>query len=503
MDLLHQRLLRRKPLGPGAVSTPGDSQAALAASIARHVASDIPASAADETLAGSAQDALSSERRAAETNLAWLRAGVLLVFTALMAVAVARPGLAGGAFAPGAVLVGAVGALAATGLLLALLRGWYAPLLRLVVPAVDSVLIGAGIILLDNGAPGVPPSPGVAAIGAAACLFLAFSGAARMSHASQRLSIALALVDWLFIALVLPIPLIPALFIGLLLVAAGVAGRHFTGRIRRVVENEIARGRLDRLYREAAAAIEAREEVLRIVAHDLRNPLNTINLTAEMMIEMAGDETAASRPLEIIMRNAATMDRLVHDLLDVARLEAGRVTIDAKETPVHPLLGRVLELTGASAAAAGIDLQVHAPEDVPALYVDGERVLQLFSNLVGNAIKFTPEGGRVTVRAAAAGGQVRFVVADTGPGIPPERIDHIFDKFWQADAGDRRGLGLGLAIARSIVDAHGGRIGIESRPGEGSEFWFTLPTARTGGTADAGATEPPVVAEGSRAHHPA
>lgn len=494
----------RDPAPGRAPGRAADSQVALAASIARHVALDIPAGEADDGLAGTVQAALSSERKGAELILAWLRAAVLLVFAALMAVGVARPSLAGATtLGPGAVLVGAIGAIAATGLLMALLRGWYVPLLRLVVPAGDSLLIGAGIILLDaaQGPPGGSPSPGVAAIGAAACLFLAFSGAARMSHASQRVSIALAIVDWVFIALVLPVPLIPALFIGLLLVAAGVAGRHFTGRIRRVVENEIARGRLDRLYREAAAAIEAREEVLRIVAHDLRNPLNTINLTAEMMLEMAGDETPASRPLEIIMRNAATMDRLVHDLLDVARLEAGRVSINAKETPVQPLLDRVLELTGASAAAAGIDLQLHTPDELPPLYVDPDRVLQLFSNLVGNAIKFTPEGGRVSVRAASAGRHIRFAVSDTGPGIPPERIDHIFDKFWQADAGDRRGLGLGLAIARSIVDAHGGRIGIESRPGEGSEFWFTLPTAHGADPGDA--EQPAVAADASGARYPA
>jgi signal transduction histidine kinase len=126
------------------------------------------------------------------------------------------------------------------------------------------------------------------------------------------------------------------------------------------------------------------------------------------------------------------------------------------------------------AAEKSLRLHVIVAEGLPTITADAGRVLQVLSNLVGNAVKFTPAGGRVTVRAEQVAGNVRFCVADTGSGIPPEQLPHIFGRLWQADRSDRRGIGLGLAIAKGIVEAHGGRISVESRVGEGTSFYFTL-----------------------------
>jgi signal transduction histidine kinase len=118
------------------------------------------------------------------------------------------------------------------------------------------------------------------------------------------------------------------------------------------------------------------------------------------------------------------------------------------------------------------------PDDLPPIHADSARIQQVLSNLVGNAIKFTPPGGRITVRAERAGpNEVRVVVSDTGPGIAPEMLPHVFSRFWQGKRSDRRGVGLGLSIAKGIIEAHDGRIWVESRPGEGTKFIFSLPTA--------------------------
>jgi signal transduction histidine kinase len=130
------------------------------------------------------------------------------------------------------------------------------------------------------------------------------------------------------------------------------------------------------------------------------------------------------------------------------------------------------------AAGRSIHLESGVDAGLPRALFDSARILQVISNLVGNAVKFTPMQGRVSIRCERATDEVRFAITDTGPGIPPEQLPHIFGRFWQANARDRRGVGLGLPIAKGIVEAHGGRIWVESKPGAGSTFYFTLPVAR-------------------------
>jgi signal transduction histidine kinase len=170
------------------------------------------------------------------------------------------------------------------------------------------------------------------------------------------------------------------------------------------------------------------------------------------------------------------MNRLIQDLLDAAKLEAGRVAIAARPIQVAPLMREAQEMLAPLAAEKGLSLDCKIAEPLPEVTADGGRVLQVLSNLVGNAIKFTPKGGRIVMRAEDAPGGVRFSVADTGPGIPEEQLTKLFGRFWQGNPADRRGIGLGLTISKGIVDAHGGRIWVESRVGEGTTFHFTLAT---------------------------
>jgi signal transduction histidine kinase len=159
--------------------------------------------------------------------------------------------------------------------------------------------------------------------------------------------------------------------------------------------------------------------------------------------------------------------------------------------PPGALLADALEAMGPQASAAGLALDVAdgaAAETLPTVSADADRVAQVFSNLIGNAIKFTPQGGRIVLGATAADGMVWFSVTDTGPGIPAEQLPNVFGRFWQASRRDGRGIGLGLAIAQGIVEAHGGRIGVDSEVGVGTRFWFgvpVIPTARSSGLSDA------------------
>jgi PAS domain S-box-containing protein len=234
-----------------------------------------------------------------------------------------------------------------------------------------------------------------------------------------------------------------------------------------------------RLYQSAQRATKVRDEVLGIVAHDLRSPLNSISLwtqVVERQIQKLGTVDLQSRSQEAtdsIASACRRMSRLIQDLLDVARLEAGRLALNVSPQTPASILREAVD--SASPEAAGHRLHMEAPEVAPPVLADRDRLLQVFSNLLGNALKFTPAGGEIRVGARVEGEQVLFYVGDTGPGIPPESLAHIFDRFWQANRTDRRGAGLGLSIAKGIVEAHGGRLQVESEPGRGSTFSFTVP----------------------------
>ncbi|HET7433820.1 MAG TPA: HAMP domain-containing sensor histidine kinase [Thermoanaerobaculia bacterium] len=231
-----------------------------------------------------------------------------------------------------------------------------------------------------------------------------------------------------------------------------------------------------RLYLESQQAVRAREEVLAIVSHDLRNPLNAVTLASSLLKTSESLVDDDREPVETIEVSARRMSRLIADLLDVTRLEGGkRLPIEPAPIAVSDLLGEAYELFRAQAAAGAITLQFQAAETMPQVFADRHRVMQVLSNLIGNSMKFTPEDGLITVRAEARRDDVLFTIADSGPGIPEENLNDIFSPYWQAKRAERLGAGLGLPIAKGIVESHGGTIWVESTQGEGTRFYFTLP----------------------------
>ncbi len=233
-----------------------------------------------------------------------------------------------------------------------------------------------------------------------------------------------------------------------------------------------------RLYRSSISATHLRDQVLGVVAHDLRNPLSTILLQASA-IKRPGPapERRSQKALGVIHRAAARMNRLIQNLLDVALLEAGQLTIERARLSAGGLIDEAVDLQRPLASSASLELRVEVDPDVAEVSGDRDRLLQVFENLIGNAIKFTPAGGRITAGATSRDNEVVFWVADTGRGIPSENLPRVFDRFWQATRKGRDGAGLGLPITKGIVEAHAGRIWVESTAGSGSTFFFTIPAA--------------------------
>jgi signal transduction histidine kinase len=268
-----------------------------------------------------------------------------------------------------------------------------------------------------------------------------------------------------------------------IILAASAEGKLFTQGDAGLVGELSRHGSLAidnaRLYLESQQAVRAREEVLAIVSHDLRNPLHTVMLGASML--QTSDKIAADdrEQLEIIEVSAKRMQRLIEDLLDVTRLEGGKqLPIDPAPLDVESLFRETFELFRSQAATSEITLQYHVDEGVESVDADRHRVLQVLSNLIGNAMKFTPPGGIITYRAEPQNLKaVQIAVADSGPGIPKENLGDIFNPYWQAKRTARLGAGLGLPIAKGIVESHGGRIWVESEPGAGTKFFFTLPVS--------------------------
>lgn len=457
------------------------SQDSLAKSIAREVQARLPVEDSPAALTASVEGALLGEARVNELTLAYFRAAALAAVTLVALLGTLDPALVGATAVPVGATVGvALCMVAAVVFLLTLRSGWYDPRLRQLVPVADALLILVPVLLFTRGAEegaNGAAFPGVNALVAVACAFLVFSGSIRLSRSAQRLATVLGITVWLGMSLALGTPVVLSLAAAIVLGVLGLLGTRFTSMVRGLVATEVRGDRLGGLYQDARSAIDAREEVLRMVAHDLRNPLSTIVMTADLLRELPVDDEGRKRHLSVITRCSDSMNRLIHDLLDVARMEAGRLQVDPVPAQAEELLDRVVELMRPIAEQHDVRLRISAGADLPPVLVDEDRVLQVFSNLIGNAIKFTPEGGSVTVRAEHVGDAVRFGVLDTGPGIPPERAARIFERFWQANTGDRRGIGLGLAIARSIIEAHGQRIGVDSPPDGGSEFWFTAAVA--------------------------
>jgi signal transduction histidine kinase len=228
---------------------------------------------------------------------------------------------------------------------------------------------------------------------------------------------------------------------------------------------------------EARSAKQLRDDMVAVVAHDLRNPVHTIALAAATLEAERLADAQRTRLLAIVRHTALDMGRLLDDLLDVSRMEAG--TFAVARVPLHPdrLLEDTLQMFEARARDKGIDLVVGTDASLPEIAADRDRLRQVLSNLVGNSLKFTPRGGRIEATCGVAGEEIEFVVRDTGPGIDAEHLPRLFERFWKADPATRGGAGLGLAIARGIVEAHGGRIRAESERGVGTTIRFTVPIA--------------------------
>jgi signal transduction histidine kinase/CheY-like chemotaxis protein len=241
--------------------------------------------------------------------------------------------------------------------------------------------------------------------------------------------------------------------------------------------------RFDQTLTEGAlrASIRAREDLLAIVSHDLRNPLNAVVMTASLVKARiaAGQIEHSDKYLDRILKATERMTVLIDDLLDAASIESGRFTLDRESHPVDAIVTDVTEILAPMAKEKSIQLGREVV-DRPIAECDRKRVVQVLSNLIGNAIKFTPPGGSIGVRVATEDDQVLITVSDTGPGIPEDRLPHLFDRYWTGHRREGAGTGLGLFIVKGIVETHGGRVSIKSQPGAGSSFSFTLPIEARG-----------------------
>jgi signal transduction histidine kinase len=227
-------------------------------------------------------------------------------------------------------------------------------------------------------------------------------------------------------------------------------------------------------------ALSNRDNFLGLVSHDLRNLLGGIVTGAELLSARAPDnEDGAQTRVQTtrIQRYAARMNRLIGDLIDVASIDAGKLAITPVSSDATTLIAEAMDTFQAAASAKGISLQAEIVGSPLLAEFDHDRMLQVLANIIANAIKFTSQGGSIQVRGACAGDELRVSISDTGSGIPGDRLEAIFERFWQAGKDDRRGVGLGLYISRCIVEAHGGKIWAESTLGAGSRLSFTLPVA--------------------------
>ena len=233
-----------------------------------------------------------------------------------------------------------------------------------------------------------------------------------------------------------------------------------------------------RLYDAARSATRARDDMLGVVSHDLRNPIHTVHMSASFLLDVLPEERTMERTQAAIIRRAADRaNRLIQDLLDITHIESGRLSLDPQRLAAASVAREAVEQAEMVAAERGIELVYGEMDESAEVVADRDRLLQALGNLVGNALKFTPPGGRVTVAARRDGGRVRISVSDTGSGIPAAQVPRLFDRYWQANRADRRGVGLGLSIVKGIAEAHGAEVHVDTAEGVGTTFTLDFPAA--------------------------
>jgi PAS domain S-box-containing protein len=274
--------------------------------------------------------------------------------------------------------------------------------------------------------------------------------------------------------------------LGVLTLASAESGRRYRDEDLSLAREMASRAALlldnSRLYRAAQQATRAREEILAVVSHQLRNPLQAITVLVDTLLQWLPPESwrdRERRQLESVLHVSRQMSRLVQDLLDVTQIEVGHFSVRPDREALGEIVDEALEVLRPIADRENVRLEVRVADRTGTVLADRQRVIQVIGNLVGNAIRVSPGGTLVSLDAAVSGPEVVFRVSDAGPGIPLEEVPHLFKRFWRPDRAGGLGAGLGLAIARGIVEAHGGRIDAETGP-RGSTFWFTVPTAAAG-----------------------
>ena len=236
-----------------------------------------------------------------------------------------------------------------------------------------------------------------------------------------------------------------------------------------------AEGELARSLERANQASRARDEILAVVSHDLRSPLHAISLACEALRDEM-PSGGATRYLSAIERAINRAERLITDLLEASAIENGRITLATSAIDGGAVLKQATADYELLAKETGTKIETKLPDEPVVIKADRDRVLQVLGNLIGNSLKHA-KGAPIELALEQQNGEAVFVVRDSGPGIGPSELPHVFDRYWSGRT-KRGGAGLGLAIAKGIVSAHGGQIGVDSKQGEGAKFWFTLPRAR-------------------------
>ncbi|HYO51486.1 ATP-binding protein [Archangium sp.] len=247
----------------------------------------------------------------------------------------------------------------------------------------------------------------------------------------------------------------------------------------------------NRLLEESRRATRSREETLAVVSHDLRSPLSTITTAAELLQRALGEDERGARLrkyTDSIRRSASRMNRLIADLLDLASIDTGTLSIEPRPHTAEELVREVQEMFELQTKEKGLQFTSESEPALPVLSCDKERILQVLANLLSNALKFTVQGG-INVRARRHPEGILFSVSDTGAGIAPEALPHVFDRYWHSTQKGHESHGLGLSIVQGIVEAHGGTLHVESEPGRGSTFSFLLPTNPAARSTSAGPSE--------------